>query len=247
MIAIALTGCFFPEALPPDQTDWEYDRPSNHNMNEDFLFVIDDSIEARTYGDINSLLVLKNEKIVYEKYYTDLNGPFQRRSKFNLGRSTLLITGIALGIAIEEGLILDLQTPIHTYLPEYSDLFETEGEKFNITLENLLVHTSGLSWNEAITSYQSQESDINLMRSESDWAAYVLEKPLSSDPGLRYEYHSGSGMLLSRIISNVSGESMEEFISTRFFRRLGITQWIGKVIRPVQQMERLDYNFPYLT
>ncbi len=228
---ILLLGCSFPEPLPSDQTYWPYDLPSDHSMDEAALLVLNDSINhvkpdgSRKYEQINSLIILKDENIVFENYFFDNNGNFPRRGLTDLGRSTLLVSGLALGVMFEQRLLDSLQTPVYLLLPEYENFFDDFPQKKEITLEHLLIHTSGLSWNEALLWFYSESNDIILMENEADWLQYVVSKPLEAPPGLRYGYNSGSGLIISEIVESVTGSTLEQYAAEHIFGPLGITDW----------------------
>ena len=59
-----------------------------------------------------------------------------------------------------------------------------------------------------------------------DWVKYILEKPLDAVPGTRYNFNSGVGMILSKIIQNLTDESLSSYLDRRLFKTLEINNWI---------------------
>jgi CubicO group peptidase (beta-lactamase class C family) len=54
----------------------------------------------------------------------------------------------------------------------------------------------------------------------------MLDRPMSDDPGTRWNYNSGCSHLLSAILTKQTGQSAEEFARANLFRVLGITNWL---------------------
>ena len=61
-------------------------------------------------------------------------------------------------MAIDDGYLISIKTPIADFLPEYEDVLSTDSLKKNITIEQLLTHRSGLSWDEIVS-----ENDLNYL------------------------------------------------------------------------------------
>ena len=220
-LIIVFFACDFQNSLvEPDP--WKYGSPADVGFNEIRLLQLDSLIKAGQYENINSLMIIKNENVIYEAYYDLEDNPTNWREKVDIGRSSLIFAALAIQIALEEQLIDSLQTPIYHLLPEYELIFSQTPEKQNITLENLLEHKSGLSWNEGLVSYLSPVNDINILKAEDDWTAYVLDKELEATPGIRYAYNSGGGMIISKIITNLTSQTMEDYLEEKIFRQLDL-------------------------
>jgi len=179
-------------------------------------------IRKGRYGEIHSLLVYQDGTLVVEEYFPghdydwageDFHGPWvawdasQRHNVHSVGKS---ITSACVGIAVEQGLIANVQDPILKYLPEYEVLIN--GGKEEITIEHLLTMTSGLAWDEWGTSYASEENDvISLWLGCQDPVVCILEKPLLHEPGTYFTYSGGNLVLLGEIVENASGMDIEAF------------------------------------
>ena len=166
-------------------------------------------------------MIVKDGNLVFENYYGNGNRSTQR-SVFGV---TVAVTSMVTGIALEEGLIEDLNDPISKYLPEFSSVFATDTLKRGITVGHLLTMKSGIGWNESVRSFADPRNKANIMSRSTDWAAYVLSQRNDALPGIRYGYNSGASILLSRIVSNVSGMTMEEYAASRLFGPLEISEW----------------------
>ncbi|MEQ8241508.1 MAG: serine hydrolase [Cyclobacteriaceae bacterium] len=219
---VILTSCYVGTELPPDQQIWEYSKPSSFGLDDERFLELDDLIRQNNYDFIDGLVILKEDKIIFENYY-DLSTREQLRP---LGRNTYAVLISLLGSFLEEGWINSLDDPIANYLPEYSDIFTESSAKSNITIRHMLDNRSGLFWNESVVSSLSDRNDINRMNASIDWTRYILERPQEAAPGLRYVFNSGHGMILSKIMENaLPDQSLDTYFDERLFQEIGITNY----------------------
>jgi CubicO group peptidase (beta-lactamase class C family) len=211
-------SCFYEEDLPPDQQVWDYELPSDVGLSNISFFLIDDEIEIGQYDQITGLIIVKDDFLIFENHYRGSS----RFQSIDLGNASLIITWAALGIALEDGLV-DLNDPIANYLPEYEQIFQSDPFKNQITIENLLLHQSGISWNESIRALPDPQNDLNLMKQQADWIHYYLTKPNEAPPGLRFNYSTASGILLSKVLENASNTSFAEYIKTNILTPIEIS------------------------
>ncbi|MDH5609296.1 MAG: beta-lactamase family protein [Cyclobacteriaceae bacterium] len=217
-LLLGLSACYLAEPLPPDQDLWSYGQPANFGFDEEMLRLLDYEIENGAYGSIHSLIIIKDNHIIFENYYQN----YYRNFPIPLDRASLITSSLALGLARNEGHLPQLDTPIHYFLPEYMSIFDRDPQKKEITLLDLMVHKAGFSWNENVVAYSSSLNDINRMKQTPDWTKYVLEQPMEAPPGLRHNYNSGTGLIISKIIETLSGEHMDTYLKARIFDPLKI-------------------------
>lgn len=218
-IAFLFSSCYVGEELPPDQQIWEYDQPHNVGLFDETLFFVDSAIKALQFQNIESLIIIKDDKLVFENYY----GVQNRSTAINLDRASITITVAAIGIAMDQGL-LNITDPIHSYLPSYSSLFQSDPEKLNITIEHLLTHRSGFSWNESLAAFVGNpDNNLNQMFASSDWVEFILNQPLEAGPGFRYNFNSGTGVIMARIVQNASGVPFDEFLTENLFNSIDVS------------------------
>lgn len=153
------------------------------------------------YGMINSLLVLKNGELLFERYFNgwDANEPHMVLS---VSKS---LTSLLVGMAVKQGDIEDINQPASSYLPEYKEYLEGEREK--ITLRHLLTMTPGLYWDQWSRLYE----DARELRSEEfdrdDSIAYALSQPLSQSPGDSFTYSGKTVSVMGEILRVASKQS----------------------------------------
>lgn len=223
VIVLLFSSCFIGEETPPDQDVWEYALPSEVGMSDNLLLNLDSIISFGTFEPIRSMIIIKDDQLVFENYYLGDD----RNTARSLLRSSPILTILAVGIAFDEGLIPRLDMPIQDFLgDEYDEIFAANALKTGITIENLLTHRSGFSWNENITSLQNFDNDLNQIQNATDMVRYVLEKDMEANPGARFNYNTGTAILLARIVEEVSGRLFTEFVEERIFEPLGITDYL---------------------
>jgi CubicO group peptidase (beta-lactamase class C family) len=218
---ILLTSCYLTNDSISDQDTWEYDLPRLNQMDQGQLESIHNYIQRGDYENIQTLMIVKNNKLVYEGHY----GSSGRSAQQPIDRLTLIFTQLAIGMALEEGYLDSINAPIYPYLPSFEAIFENDPSKKEITFYDLLTHRAGFSWNESVISSESENNDINQMLDDNDPVNYLLAKPLEAVPGVRYNFNSGTGILLSKIIAETTGESLENFLKIRLLNPLDITDY----------------------
>ena len=118
---------------------------------------------------------------------------------------------VLFGVAIEKGLLNDLDQPISDYLPEWKN--DKRGE---ITIRNLLEMKSGLyrseSWNE----------EMFLSRNNLDFALSVV---LVKEPGEIFEYNNVNTALLGPVIEKIYNASPHEVLKKEILNPLEITEY----------------------
>ncbi len=221
-LSLTLSSCFIGEELPPDQQTWEYGNPSDVNLsNEDFLS-LNSTIALGTYDRIGGMIIVKDDRLIFENYYSDT---LERHSILPLGPSSIIFTIAGIGIA-EDQQLLSLSDPIHNYLPAYSSIFSEDVLKQQITIEHLLTHSSGFAWNETVVAtIGNAENNLNQMTASDDWIEFILNRPVEAQPGLRYNFNSGGGIILTKIIENAAEQAFSDFLNSNLFELIDVTSF----------------------
>jgi CubicO group peptidase (beta-lactamase class C family) len=226
MIACLLTGCNqFDEPganysyQPPVAAANEFTISSlqAEEMDPALITQVTDLIVREKYKRVDGLLILRNNKLVYENYFHGYSEDVLHNI-FSAGKS---ITSILTGIAIDKGFIDSVRIPVMRLLPEYASVENPDPRKKDITVEDLLNMRSGLACDDW---YQSTESQMQQSR---DWVKFTLDLPMVNPPGVTGSYCTGCAVTLGRIIEHQSGLSIQEFANRYLFEPLGITayQW----------------------
>ncbi|WP_436515512.1 serine hydrolase domain-containing protein [Ekhidna sp. To15] len=233
LVAVLFSSCYVADEVAPDQEIWEYELPDNEELSNQGLLELNELIQLNQFQEINGLIIIRNDKLVFENYY-NRTSPSQgvlirkttlrkRDSTSNIGSAGLCFALAAIGVA-EDIRLLSIEDPIADYLPNYADIFEADPDKEAITIADLLTHKSGFSWNESIQPF-SQENDLNQMKLTNDWIRFILEKPMEAPAGLRYNFNSGAGIILSEIIENASDRDFDAFLIENLLDPLTISNF----------------------
>lgn len=180
-------------------------------------------IENHRYGEVHSLIIAKDDSIVFEKYF---NG-YSRETRHALYSVTKSFTSALIGICLTQGFIDSINMPVLEFFPEYKNsIANYDLSKEKITIRDLLTMTSGFKWDEWTTSYNDPDNDVMKLIQSNDWIKYVLDLPMSHTPGTYITYNSGVSNLLSGIITKSTGQSARDFARDNLFSFLEINDWV---------------------
>lgn len=220
-LLLLVSGCFYNDPVPVDQNVWPVAPPAKFDMNEQTLLTLDSIISVGPSSGISSIVIIKEGHLVYEKYYHGRD----RSTFFGLSGVSSSIANIAVGKAIELGVIGSLDDSIYKYLPAYAQIFEDEPIKKNITFKHLMELKSGLTWSEFSGGFDELLSDNDKMVLSDDWVEYILSQPLDSYPGSRFTFNSAISIVLSAAIHQAYGKSYKIFLENEVFSDLGIGEF----------------------
>ena len=237
--------------------EWTVSTPQAENIIPDSLAAIDRDITTGKYGYVDALFVTRNGKVIYDKeykhdyakiygeqaktvnglnyfgtnghynYYSSWWHPYYRRGDLHTLQSvTKTITSIIIGVAITNNEFPDINTPILNFF-DTSKVQHIDARKKSVTIRHLLTMTAGFEWNENI-SYSDPRNDCMRMEASLDWIQFVIDKPMSEEPGTRFNYNSGASELLAYIFFKATGKDIEEYAVQHLFRPLGIANYFWK-------------------
>lgn len=165
----------------------------------------------KNYPNLFSLLVQKDNTIIYEKYFQSHNVDTYT-PVFSVTKSVM---SALIGIALERGVIKNLDQPLADYLPGYF-LEPVQRNKKDITIRQALTMTGGII---------PTDDTIDNWFTHEDWFGYTLDQPMESAPGTRFAYNTGLTHLLSGVLTNASSMSTRDFADRYLFSPLGITNY----------------------
>ncbi|MEU6882198.1 serine hydrolase domain-containing protein [Streptomyces sp. NPDC046712] len=139
--------------------------------------------------------------------------PVDKDTLFQLGSTTKTFTATALMRLVADGR-LELDAPVRRYVPEL--VLADEKAAADITVMNLLNHTSGLSWN-IITDTGDGDDAL------AAFVAKMAELELIGEPGDRASYSQAGYNLLGRVLENVTGLTYEQAVASLLFEPLGLS------------------------
>ena len=151
-----------------------------------------------------SLAVIQNSKVLFEGYYGKSNLEFKipvdSNHLFRIYSATKLIIATAVFQLIDEKK-LTLEDSIQKYI---SDIPE---EWSNVKIKNLLTHSSGIP---NFIAYDSSLSNEQMFKK-------LIALPLDFKTGETFSYNQTNYWFLAKIIENISGTSLKDFIINKQF------------------------------
>lgn len=191
-----------------------------------------------------SFLIAKQGKIIYQKSFgyrdSKKKKAYGEGDIWRLASMTKAVTSVAIMQLYEQG-ILDLDDPVHKYIPAFKnqvvlDTFNPADSTFttvpvqkNVTIRNLLTHTSGIvygSFNPGKLMAVYEKFDMNVGFSHETWSTEewinrLAKVPLAHQPGAKFSY--GLSMdVLGRIIEVASGIPLDKYFHRHIFEPLGM-------------------------
>lgn len=161
------------------------------------------------------ILVARNSEIVFHDAIgmasKELNIPMEVNSKFHIASITKTFTGALLSIAKSEDR-LAFENKAIDFIPNLSSTFD------NITIDQLLTHTSGLPHNEAIADYWQTKSRLQL--SSIEMVEEINRLKLISQPGEKFSYSSLGYYLLSIILEEVYEKKFHVILNEKILQPL---------------------------
>ena len=174
---------------------------------------------------------------VYGMIDVEAGTPMTPDTIFRIASMTKPITNVAVMMLYEEG-HFRLNEPVSKYIPAFKEMHVMPPESAEdsaqpvpatrqITIWNLLTHTSGLTyqWNERLgPQYAAADITHGLLQDAStlDEKMKVLATiPLLYQPGAEFEYGLSID-LLGYLVEVVSGMSLNEFFSEHIFKPIGM-------------------------
>jgi CubicO group peptidase (beta-lactamase class C family) len=198
-------------------------------------------------------LVARHGKIAHFEAtgVTDIESkkPMTKDAVFRIASMTKPVTGVAIMMMMEEGR-LRITDPVSKYIPSFKDLkvavaqprvgpppgagdepagppkFYTVPAEREITIRDLLTHTSGLSSGPMSTSdIRRPEIARKPTDTLADYVPRLGKSALEFQPGTRWSYSPQAGFdTLGRIVEITSGQPFDQFLRQRVFEPLGIRE-----------------------
>src|SRR5262249_27516603 len=177
---------------------------------------IDDVVAAAIQrGDCPGavVLVLHGDEVVFLKAYGNRalqpeKVPISTDTVFDMASITKPVATATSVFALVEQGKLRLSEKVATYWPEFAAT-----KKDAVTVEHLLLHTSGLTADNALADYkEGKEAALKKIESLS----------LEAEPGTRFRYSDVGFIVLGSLVERVSGKPLDEFAWTHVFEPLAM-------------------------
>ena len=203
------------------------------------------------------VLIVKDGKVVYHEAFgfrdRAKSAPMPKDAIFRIASMTKPVTAVAALMLAEQGK-LQLIDPVSRYLPEMKILqvgveqvaangertLRLEPARHQITIQDLLRHTSGLTYGPFGDSLVQRAYRAANVMDDQQTNAQMMTKlaklPLAFQPASMFEYGMSTDVV-GRVVEVQSNEDLEQYFAKHITRPLGMTS-TGFRLRK-EQVERL--------
>jgi CubicO group peptidase (beta-lactamase class C family) len=190
-------------------------------------------VDQKTLAGLVTLVARRGGVVHFEKFgYQDIETrePMELDTIFRIYSMTKPITSVALMMLFEHGLIR-LTDPVTKFIPGFKKVkvFVNEGEladlEREITIQDLLRHTAGLSYGD------DEDSPVDGLYRKADlfnggitleeMIRRIADLPLANQPGQVWRYSVATDVV-GYLVEVISDMSLAEFFDEKIFRPLGM-------------------------
>ena len=235
LLILTLSAAAYAQALPAAKPDsLGVSGPRLQRLSTAMQRVVDDN---RLAGIVT--LVARDGKIIHFESYGKLdreaNAAMPKDAIFRIASMSKAITSVAIMMLMEEGRLL-LNDPVSKFIPSFAktSVAATGGTgdpvpaRRPITIRDLLTHTAGISYGSGAleTTYKVKNVYMWYFADKDEPIATTIDRlaslPFEAQPGERYVYGFATD-ILGVVVEKASGLSLDEFLRTRIFEPLKMT------------------------
>ncbi len=247
LIMLASGWCTIGGAWAQPSKAWTSGKPEENGLSSARLQLIDQLLDTHVKNQWIPgavAIIVRNGKVVYLKSFgyshVEKQTPLKTNDIFRIASQTKAITSLAVMMLWEEGKF-QLDDPISRYVPEFKNprvltslnwsdtTYATVPAKSEITIRQLLTHTSGIDYAaigsqefRAVYAKARVPSGIgNASMVLADKIKVLGTLPLKHHPGEQYTYGLNTDVL-GYLVEVLSGLSLDQFFRQRIFQPLGM-------------------------
>ena len=153
------------------------------------------------FTEPHGLMILRHGKVCAEGWWA----PYAPGIRHGLQSLSKTYAATAVGIACTEG-ILRLDEPVSEIFPEEMPADVSENLR-KMTVRDVLCMGTGME---------------TMPRPGADWIRDFLATPVLHEPGSAFFYNSTGSTLLAAMVRRRSGETLQQYLKTRLFDKIGI-------------------------
>ncbi|MBW7967155.1 amino acid adenylation domain-containing protein [Bradyrhizobium sp. BR 10261] len=203
------------QSIPWPITGWQVTSPESQGLKSEAIKKL---VDFGIANQIDSVLIARNGFVVENVYVS----PFRAGIKHALNSATKAVTATAIAIALEKGLLSDVNRRVVEFLP---DCFQRRDSFRDITIQHLLNMRSGIDWTEPLGPHDEDIETSHRMKQGAHWVEFIAEQPMSHRPGTYFNYCSANAHLLSAIVTKIAGVDMARFVQKNLFDHLNIVDF----------------------
>lgn len=206
----------------------QLDFSDKNIISNQLLTDMNSEVEKGTYEKITSILIAKDGKLLFEKYYNDND----KNSKHNTRSATKTMATLLTGIAIDKGFIKSEKDKAFGYLKHKMPKQNSDPRKEEITIEDLLSMSSILECDDNNSFSRGNEERMYIIE---DWAKFLVNLPVKSYPfgpkpkeqpyGRAMSYCSAGSAAVAEIVQSAIGSNVDAFLKKNLLEPLKITDY----------------------
>ncbi|MFI6503100.1 serine hydrolase domain-containing protein [Nonomuraea typhae] len=167
---------------------------------------------ALAAGGTNAFLVVRDGKLIYEKYFHGT----RRDSTLTSMSVAKSVLSLLVGVAIGEGRIRSVDDPITAYVPE---LRERDARFTRITLRHLLAMRSGLRYDDEGTPFSD---DTSTYYSPDLRGLAIGGAEVQGEPGQAFRYNNFNPLLVGLALERTTGMTVAAYLEQKLWRPMGM-------------------------
>jgi CubicO group peptidase (beta-lactamase class C family) len=173
-------------------------------------------IDAQEISGAVTVVVDKNKVLALDTIgLADIatNRPMKADSLFWIASMTKPFTAVSILMLQDEGK-LKVTDPVEKYIPEFAAIKTPSGKPAQITIEQMLTHTSGLG--------EGTSAELRAAHTLKDLVPIYVHSPMQYEPGDHWKYTQSGINAAARVVEVASGMPFEQFVSKRLLKPLGM-------------------------
>jgi CubicO group peptidase (beta-lactamase class C family) len=236
---------------------WPVATPQALGLDPKELDALDADVAAGKYGYVDSMLIIRHGRLVYDRSYRHDYGqiygkeakepgalnahdptgpynyfnpwwhPFYRRGDLHSMQS---VTKTVTSVVIGVARARGEFPDLSTPILKFFDeskVANVDERKRRVTIRHLLTMTGGFDWDEDLP-YNDPNNSCSLMEASFDWVQFAVDRRMAREPGTAFNYNSGETELLAHIFCRATGRDIEEYAAEHLFAPLGIERFFWK-------------------